>query len=609
LKYKILLLLLILVFTTITFYNLGDTYAPQSPWIATDEGVIIDFGEVRFISRFQYMNGSVHDISFNLDGSGDGIHRSFIINVELDVTSVFKWSETLLHASAQYVHLWAERPGLRLQEIAFRDENDELIVPVSVTGMGASNLFDEQHLVPERASFRNSFYFDEIYHARAGYEFLHGLRVLEDTHPPMGKNFIALSVSQLGMTPFGWRLPGTLAGILMIPLMYAFAKMMFNSERWAFFTALIFAFDFMLFAQTRIATIDSYLVLFVIAMYLCMYAYVRNCDDFNKMPLWKSMLWLGLSGICMGMAISVKWQGVYAAAGLAILFFPALFRVYARESFRAMITVGACLIFFVAIPVGIYLFSYILFVPAMDTTGEGYIATVMANQHRMFNYHVDLIAEHPFASRWWEWPLIVTPMFYYVNVISDTTRQGISSFGNPALWWTGIPATFYAIYVLALEKFSKPNKSSKTHKSNITKNKTNKSNKANNKVHAIDIIDKQDIADESNKKDTRSEEDKAVCRLNLMFLLTAYAAQFLPWVIVSRLTFIYHYFPSVPFVTLLIALCFKEYIAPKYPRLMWGYAALVFGLFVLFYPVLSAAPVSVWFAHNVLRWFPGWILV
>jgi len=238
-------------------------------------------------------------------------------------------------------------------------------------------------------------------------------------------------------------------------------------------------------------------------------------------------------------------------------------------------------------------------VPAMDFTGEGYIATVIANQNRMFDYHVDLVAEHPFASRWWQWPIMAIPIFYYVNVVSDTVRQGISSFGNPALWWAGIPATLFAIYVFAYDWYEESRKFNRPPKGKKSKNKQNKSGKPENptKPKTLSIF----IG--------KSKDERAILRLNLMFLLIAYGAQFLPWVAVSRLTFIYHYFPSVPFVILLIVLCFKEYIAPKYPRLMWGYAALVVALFALFYPVLSATPVSVWFVHNVLRWFPGWVLV
>ena len=78
---------------------------------------------------------------------------------------------------------------------------------------GGDALFDEQSEVPDTISQLNSMYFDEIYHARTAYEFLHGLPTYENTHPPLGKIFIALGVAIFGMNPFGWRIMGTLFGI------------------------------------------------------------------------------------------------------------------------------------------------------------------------------------------------------------------------------------------------------------------------------------------------------------------------------------------------------------------------------------------------------------
>ena len=531
-----------LVYSTLTFHNLGNRQSPQTAW-TSEESAFIDFGYLQYISRFQFMTGARFDVPFMLFASEDGEDWTF--SMQVDASGVFEWQERHISVWAKYVQIVPFGYGVRLQEIAFRDPFNRLIVPFNLTN--AQNLFDEQHLAPLTSSFINSFYFDEIFHARAGYEYLHRLQVLETTHPPMGKNLIAAGIRTFGMTPFGWRFAGTMSGILMIPLMYIFGTMMFRSHYWGAFCAFIFAFDFMTFAQTRIATIDSYVVLFIIASYLCMYAYVRDSED---NPLWKSLLSLAGSGLFIGLAIASKWQGFYALAGLPFLFFPAWYKVFKRGQKEAFITFALCFVFFIAIPITVYVLSYIPFVRAMDD-GSGFFATIIANQHHMFSYHSELTEWHPFASRWWEWPLIVRPIFYYMNIIDHDLRQGISSFGNPAVWWMGIAATVYAI-----TKF----------------------------------------------KDTKD-------RQILIFLFISYAAQFVPWVFVNRATFIYHYFPSVPFVVLLIAFFFKDYVAPKSNRLVLAYGALVFLLFMLFYPVLSGTPVQLSFVETFLRWFPAWILV
>ena len=519
------MLVLIVIYSALAFHNLGNTVSPQTAW-SGDTAVIIDLGEVRYISRFQFMTGARY-VPFMLYASECGEDWAFALRI--DEPRVFAWAERQVDFYAKYLQVIPFNADFRIQEIAFRGRDDALIVPFHIFTDGAHVLFDEQRLVPYSRSFMNSTYFDEIYHARTGYEFLHGLTVFETTHPPMGKNFIAMGISAFGMTPFGWRFPGVVAGILMIPLMYAFGRLMFDSAWWGLFAAFIFAFDFMPFVQTRIATIDSYVTLFVLASYLCMFVYVKKY----------SLLALAASGLFIGLAVASKWQGLYALAGLPFLFFPAWRRVLREEPRRAWVTFAACFGFFIAVPVAVYLLSYIPFVRAMDA-GDGFLATVAANQRLMFGYHSGLLEGHPFASRWWEWPIIVRPVFYYVN-----DGQGISSFGNPAVWWMGIAAAVFA----------------------VTK-----------------IRERDEIA---------------------VFLLIAYAAQFLPWAFISRATFIYHYFPSVPFVVLLVA-----YFARSWRRqLVPVYAALVFGLFVLFYPVLSATPVSVEFAHRFLRWFPAWILL
>ncbi|MCL1845037.1 MAG: phospholipid carrier-dependent glycosyltransferase [Defluviitaleaceae bacterium] len=350
------------------------------------------------------------------------------------------------------------------------------------------------------------------------------------------------SIQVFGMTPFAWRLPGTLFGIAMIPLIYAFARLLLKSNNYALFAAAIFTFDFMLFSHTRLATIDTFVTFFVIAMYFCMYAYTRK-------PLAKSSIWwLALCGAAMGLAIASKWQGVYAALGLPILFFPTLWKIYLRDKKQAIITFASCFGFFIAIPVAIYVVSYIPFVNAQ---GGGGLQTIWDNQVLMFRYHSYYVldAEHPFASPWWSWPIIEVPLWQYRTIISDGVRQGMSSMGNPAVWWFGIFATGFAIFSLA--------------------------------------------------KKRRHESDT-------IFLLVAYAANFLPWVFVTRLTFIYHYFPSVPFIVLLIALFFRHHIRRDWACFV--YAGVVVALFVLFFPVISGMEVSVDYVEN-LRWFSRWIFV
>ena len=97
------------------------------------------------------------------------------------------------------------------------------------------------------------------------------------------------------------------------------------------------------------------------------------------------------------------------------------------------------------------------------------------------------------------------------------------------------------------------------------------------------------------------------------FLMVAYMAQYLPWMFVSRITFIYHYFPSVPFVVLMIAyslLQMKNNMSKKqFMTLLISYGCAVFILFILFYPVISGQPVDSAYVEKYLKWFDSWVLI
>ena len=201
-----------------------------------------------------------------------------------------------MNFEARYVKLTVTIPPVRMLEMVFKDPSGNVITPAGISGRRRAERTTGRSLaearqphrraetcVPDRPSFINSMYFDEIYHARTGWEFTQGLQPYENTHPPLGKDLIALGILIFGMDPFGWRIMGTLMGILMVPAMYLFGMAVFKRTRYAFITAFLFTFDFMHFVQTRIATIDSYSVLFIILTFLCMYLYMHK--NFNTQKL------------------------------------------------------------------------------------------------------------------------------------------------------------------------------------------------------------------------------------------------------------------------------------------------------------------------------------
>lgn len=113
-------------------------------------------------------------------------------------------------------------------------------------------------MYPEVKTYLTGTMFDEVYHGRTAYEFLHKLTTYETTHPHLGKILISFGIIAFGMNPFGWRFMSVIFGILIIPLMYLFAKKLFENSFIAAATTGLLVFDCMHYTLSRIATIDIF---------------------------------------------------------------------------------------------------------------------------------------------------------------------------------------------------------------------------------------------------------------------------------------------------------------------------------------------------------------
>lgn len=561
------------IYAIVAFIHLGNLSAPQTSYSVVAQGAVVaDLGQDTFVAQLNNFLGYQNNPKYYLEYSSDNVNWNTLYGAEnaLDAGGVFCWNSANVNVTARYFRLSpaADNGGDSLMELVFTDGEGNVVTPVNVGDY--ATLFDEQDLYEGRATHLNGTYFDEIYHARTAYEMIHKLYCYENTHPPLGKIFIALGVLIFGMCPFGWRFMGTLFGVLMLPIIYNFAKKFFKETWISTVTTILFAFDFMHFVQTRIATIDVFVTLFILLSYYFMYCYSRM--SFFDTELKKTFIPLGLCGIAMGLGWASKWTGIYSSAGLAIIFFAQMvqrFRefvyaskdpegksgeiehAYILEHFHKKLikTILFCCVFFVLIPAAIYVMSYI---PFNDGTDRGLLEKVVEAQKTMFNYHSQLDATHPYSSKWWQWPIMYRPMWYYSGVVSDTVREGISAFGNPLVWWAGIPASLFMLYQMFV------------------------------------------------KRDRKAA-----------FLLVGYLSQYAPWFLVTRVVFIYHYFPSVPFITIMLGysmyLLVKRF--PVMKRWMYVYAGVAVILFIMFYPVLSGTPTTVSYANHWLKWFDSWVLL
>lgn len=507
----------------LSFACLGDTDAPQNPLDATNTVL----SETVTAESSAVWLWAYPGVSFGGSLKVTDEQGQVLLTQELGYTTCFSWSESRLPVEAgQTLTITVE--NAQMFELSFRNGDGDA---VPVTGGGA--LFDEQDAVPDTISQLNSMYFDEIYHGRTAYEQLHGLRIYETTHPPLGKDLIMAGVALFGMTGFGWRFSGTLFGVLLVPLAWCFARRL-TRKRWLGAVAgALLALDFMRFVQSRIATIDIYGTFFIL---LGAYFMLWYCQSVLQKGVTRSLLPMALGGVAFGLGCAAKWTGLYAGAGLAVLYLGVLYARWrqGRPGFRAEFRAAAIggVAFYILVPLCIYLASYLPY--RWQDAGFG-LADWWQCQVSMFQYHSGLEATHPFESRWYTWLLGLRPVWYYQNThLADGLKASIAGLGGPVIWLAGLAC------LLAL----------------LWHQVSNRGSRAGAGV------------------------------------LILYGAQLVPWMLVTRCTFLYHYFPSSMFCLAAIVLVLSHLRSGRLARRIGvGLCAASLALFVLYYPALSGLPV------------------
>ncbi len=708
----ILLAILLIVYSLFAFLNLGSVTSPQTVWKA-DPGVtvIVDLGEQTPVSEIRFYGSiaegelELYDESAFIDGFFTPGETEPLATFEQDNGDMYKWKGISFDTETEYLILYVASGRIAMNEIAVLNGETLLSAMVYDPKGGSEKLTDEQDKIVTDQSYLNEMYFDEIYHARTAYEIVKnddlylskgkeaaaqdGYSIYEWTHPTLGKLLIAGGIRLFGMTPFGWRFAGTFFGVLILAVLYVFAKRIFRRTDYAFITAGLFAADCMHFAQTRIATIDTYALFFTLLMFLFMGDYIA--EDFEKRPYWKKLTLLGLSGLMFGLGVSSKWTCLYSGAGLAVLYFgdliynlvriireqgrqanayrkykktireksepesaqiappkklpvnvfayaPVLFvfvvlilhfsgfwlnaddyrysayvngayvsrlnaeygvdtikKVFCQPWFYGtlLILIGVaiasvvvfrvvfrkrenvdlslndllmtpvwCCLFFILIPIALYAATnYCYYIKAGDQTLPDMLGTLWKEQVSMYRYHADLDATHMCQSMWYQWPLMQKSVWFYSGYPTYFDDAGneirllsnISSTGNPAVWYV---SAFGAVFA-AVEWFRNP-----------------------------------------------------ACRKDRAFLVVfvGILAGLLPWALVTRCVFLYHYFSTIPFV-MLLTLLLLSYVEKKYPRTSWfKWAWLIASviLFLLMLPAVSGIPVPYGYAkfiENVLAPF------
>jgi len=581
------IILLCVVFFSIAAVNLGySTYPTTITQMSAGQSFYIDLGSQTNVKSMLFIlfqgafNGTI--------SMGSPGNWTYVLNDLYPYSGSFSedyckyvqyngQSEVPIDNTTQYLKVdFGSTGGYQtlLLQVAVLNQNNQIVPIKSITNAGTgspdvNNLVNDQSGVHYPEDYMDNTYFDEIYFVRTAYEYIHLQPDYEWTHPPLGKLVQASGILIFGFNPFGWRIMGVIFATFMVALMYLVGKKLFGTWIGGFTAAFMMTFDFLHFTMGRMGTADTYVVFFSLASQLFFLIYLKNVIDKG----WKtSVIPMFLCVMFAALGISTKWLVLFGFVGalaiLLVLRFSEVRKLKGRVSEKIYAVLDhpySAIVCFLLLAILIY---FIVFIPDM-LAGRSFIG-VLNLQDQMYVYQSTLKATHPFSSPWFSWPLLFNPFstgvgghvplwLQYAGNLPGGKLSTIVALGNPALWWLGF-AVILGLTIYYVPEF-------------IIKRK-------------IDL-----------KKD-----------LPVIFILVYFFFQWLPYIIITRVVFIYHFYSNVPFLCLGAAFVVNRYWSNRWAKVAAiAYFAVTIGLFVLFYPVISGVPTSN-STVNSLTWFKGWIL-
>ncbi|MCR5793955.1 MAG: phospholipid carrier-dependent glycosyltransferase [Solobacterium sp.] len=577
------------VYAVISLHLLGSPVFPSTTWqpsSGTEQTVIFTLPEETKFDAVYAISGEgdnnaleegwqlgFHDIA--IYGSND--LQIWEQTAVLEKTGIYHYSITYGNWDYRYIKLVSKNSLDTVTEIGLRNLDHFVKIEVYKDDCRdslypAALMIDEQERLSIDPVYYAQGYFDEVYHPRNAWEIANGQDMYATVHPLLGTNLMALSIKLFGMSPLAWRLPGAIAGICMIPVMYLLCMTLFASTFASVCGSVLLAGDFMHITTSRIGTLEPFSVLFILIMFLYMARYCRL--SFYDAPKGEQYRLLVLSGIFTGIAIAAKWTGCYTAAGLAVILF-ANWIARGIEYYKAkkllehrellkpreleealhiektfipalVESILVCIISFIIVPILIYAFSYIPDRVWKNDTWS--FVNVWRQCVYMYKYHANLEATHPYQSTWIQWVLDLRPIWYYYGSSMQGTVHTIACFSNPLLTWAGIPAFFFIVY---------------------------------------DVIRHRD-------------------RESWM-ILVGYVSALAPWaLLIGRCVFAYHFYPASVFLILAVVMMITKLARDaKTQAAVIVFLVIYVIVFVLFLPVTCGFGTTLDYIHH-LEWLDGW---
>lgn len=463
---------------------------------------------------------------------------------------------------------------------------DDLLAIVLLTILGLFTRF-------YRLSYPGAVVFDEYYFSKFMDRMLSRTWFF-DIHPPLGKQILAFGSAFLGYKPdtsfvierIGEKYPSTVKYIipriltasfstLTVPLTYIIGKRMNISKISSALSAFMVGTDFMGIIEGRLILMNSQLLAFSQVSLLCALELWRSME--NDPDSFTELFWLTATGLANGAALSIKHTALGTSGLIGVISF---FGIIFLPS--GPLPLWKCMYAFLT-AFSVYAYSFYTMFKQLINTGGKY-DTAMGSEFRktlvgnaahnpdvkrqsfakLFAYHnwrmvtgnAGIKKRHSWESTYYQWIINWRGILYYFKSNGDGTTSRIYLFGNPIVLWMVLAVC--VMYVLTM----------------------------------VFIL---------RYKRNGSSPRAVLCS----FLFAGWLCNLLPYILVDRAAFIYHYIPGLFYGQLLTGAVLD--FLPKRIRAATVAASSIAMLAALVYwaPWIYASPLTKTQLTS-RRWLPRW---
>jgi len=395
--------------------------------------------------------------------------------------------------------------------------------------------------------------FDEVHFPKFAEGYLDG-KPPNDGHPPLGKYLIALGILLFGHNETGYRIASMIIGALIPLLAIGLVYRLTKQTGLALLTGLLTFSDGLLLVESRYGLLNVFLVAFGLVSQIFLLAGLERQGKGR-------LIMLSLSGIMLGACAGVKWNGMgfwlMTVSLIAIAFIAKRFskKISARLGKLANLadlTWYEYLLCFIGLPIFAYVGQWtphvMMVVKVFTPNAQGWEwlksflnHLIISNQNiYAWNTSPSSVGSpehpiHPYCSSPESWFLSMRPVGYYFNINGDIW-QDVHALGNPILWWLS------SLAILAIACWG------------IFK-----------------------------------------MRGELIYISVGYAANYLPWFMVKRCLFIYHYMSPSVFSFMALALVLTTLYQQKqvwYKTIPVMFIMAVLSAQIFFMPIWLGLPLS-----------------